>query len=47
MIHKPTYRRNCCANDLFCSGGNVLECGNCGAREDDEDGRQTKSKNSL
>lgn len=35
MKHKKTLRRNCCANDLFLSG-NTLECGNCGAREDEK-----------
>ena len=41
MEHKETGIRKCKADDLFISHGNILECGNCGAREDD---KTTKTK---
>lgn len=37
MKHKPALRRKCRASDLFITSGCILECGNCGAREDDKE----------
>ena len=35
MNHKITLRRECKTDDLFITSGNVLECGNCGERDDE------------
>lgn len=37
MKHKLAIRRPCKADDLFITRGDILECGNCGARQDDEE----------